>query len=109
MTMSAVKEKRRPPFTTLATRFTLIVRSSYCDSGIALQLQSGLSGGFGDRRDPSVVQETAAIEDDAGHARRPGTAAEQLAHRRGGGDVCGRVAAQLCLVGRCVRQGVAVQ
>jgi len=45
--MRAAKENRRPPLTTLDTRFTRMVRSSYCASAMALELQSFFAGGVG--------------------------------------------------------------
>src|SRR5512140_2789074 len=81
-TTRAEKLKRRPPFTTLATRLMLITRSlsfssSSCSNAIALflelalflevtgglELESGLAGCVGQRLDASVVKVSVAIED----------------------------------------------
>src|SRR5215472_6370058 len=75
-TMRAENENRRPPFSTLATRFRLTTRSAtslrspyvgYRDA-IRLKLQSGLAGGFRKRLDAAVVQEPTPIEDHRAHA-----------------------------------------
>src|SRR6516165_2543522 len=87
--MRAAKEKRRPPFTTFATRLTLMVRSSYCWSAIDSELQSGLAGRVGYSRHAAVILETAPVEHhlaDTGGARPLG---DQASNRRGPRDVGG--------------------
>src|SRR3954449_8138986 len=77
-TTSAVKEKRRPPLTTLATRLISTTRSwrsrpawltvrSMVWIGmkwvrVGLESQSGLAGGLGERLDATVVLVAAAVE-----------------------------------------------
>src|ERR1700722_4259990 len=65
--MRAANENRRPPLTTLATRLTRMVRSSYCVSVIVSELQSLFTGGVGQNGDPAVIGEAAPIEDHPGN------------------------------------------
>src|SRR5680860_337166 len=81
----AVNEKRRPPFTTLATRLIAMTRSSNSGSRRSLrslrslrsfrlvlsrfviallELQPGGAGSVGQRLDAPVVGKTTAVEDD---------------------------------------------
>ena len=70
ITMRAVKEKRRPPFTTFATRLTLMVRSSYCDSGIysSNPASRAASASAATR---TVVAGPTPVEHDLGDSLRP--------------------------------------
>src|SRR3954469_5321386 len=99
-TTRAVKEKRRPPLTTLATRLISTTRSwrsrpaEETDlSGAAieevlrveeavegLEGQAGLAGAFGERLDAAVVLVAAAIEHDGVDARGLRALREQGAH-----------------------------
>src|SRR5688500_13060819 len=98
--MRAVKENRRPPLTTLATRLTLIVRSSYCVSwAIALEHHSGFTGRVGDCGDASVAEQPAPVEDDPVDACGLGPLADEAADRRGRGLVAGAAPPQVLLVG----------
>src|SRR5215470_2302856 len=54
---------------------------------IALEPQPALAGGVGQRLDPAVVLEAAAIEDHAVDALGLGSSGDELAHRLGGGQV----------------------
>src|SRR5713226_5856330 len=79
-TTRALKLKRRPPFTTLATRLmvtTFSLNSRPCGSmrsmgasGISasflLELEAGLAGSLGEGLHPAVVQESVAVEDHLG-------------------------------------------
>src|SRR5579859_3627021 len=107
--MSAAKEKRRPPLTTLATLLTLMVRSSYCWSGIDSELQSGLAGRVGDGGHTAVVTKTASVEHDARDARRLGPLGNQAAD--GGGSRLvgggGETRTEVLLDRRCRRQRAA--
>src|SRR3990172_6369496 len=113
-TTTALKLKRRPPLTTLATRLIWTTRSSsvsFVGSILAktwllsvLEVEAGFAGRLGQRLDAPVVAETGPVEDDsldAGRLRalrderadrlRPlglGVLrrAELLLERRGGGD-----------------------
>src|ERR1039458_8551430 len=105
-TTSALKEKRRPPLTTLATRFSETIfsvsslprsppRSSRRSMRIAisvqpqrfveetLELQSCLAGGLGESGHAAVVEVSAPVEDDLGHPRGQGAGGDQLADHRG--------------------------
>src|SRR5262249_38262836 len=132
-TTSAVKLKRRPPFTTLATRLIATTRSrcgvfswaapprppsrrsrpprrsprsprsppwppcwpppncrvrpgirrSFPCYTCASELQPGLAGRVGKRRDPAVVVVTTAVEHDLVDTGRLGPGRDQLAHLRG--------------------------
>src|SRR6266516_53261 len=89
ITTSAVKEKRRPPLTTLATRLISTTRSfnsrlSYSRTSLKIgphsKFQSSLARAIGERLDPAVVEVAAAVEHaalDPGLLRVRG---EQLAH-----------------------------
>src|SRR5215510_2378857 len=111
-TMRAEKENRRPPFSTLATRFRLTTRSAtslrspyvgYRDA-IRLKLQSGLAGGFGKRLDAAVVQESTPIEDHRAHAGGPRALRDRAADCS---SRLGVILADLQLGGRCRRQSAA--
>src|SRR6185312_7956934 len=92
-TISALNENLRPPLTTLATRLTRTTRSAISDRSPrslcgyrppmfldnALKLQPCFSRGVGQRLDPSVVQETAAVEHDGADTCRPGLGRNRLA------------------------------
>src|SRR5579884_166281 len=126
-TTSALKEKRRPPFTTLATRLRETIfswnsllrssppprrsRSRSMRIAIVLELQSGRSGRIGQGLDPAMIEIAAAIEDDRLHARGDGPLGHGAAHRRGGGRVGGGAlqrALQLALDGRGGGQGASL-
>src|SRR2546427_5262519 len=90
-TTIALKLKRRPPLTTLATRLIWTTRSSsvslfgsilatWCS--LRSELQAGFAGGIGERLDPPVVPEPGSIENDAGNASRLGALGEQAADYR---------------------------
>src|SRR5712692_4048830 len=100
---SAAKPKRRPPFTTLATRLmptsfsvnSLSSRSRGWRSpspplrpsrpvraiGPLSQIQSALAGGVGQGLDPAVIHIGAAVEYDPSDPRRLGAFGEQFADR----------------------------
>src|SRR5258708_23353804 len=122
-TTSALKEKRRPPLTTLATRLTETMRSwrsllpprssrrLSIRIAIALKLQSRFAGGVGQRLDAAVVEIAAPVED---HGAGPGLAralGDGLAHGDGGVGVGGdlELLAQVGLVGRGRGQGDALR
>src|SRR5207302_2137274 len=102
-TTSAAKPKRRPPFTTLATRLmwtslsvnslSTSLRSRPCPCGsramfsMSSEIQSALAGGFGQRLDAAVVEITAAVEHHVLDAFCRGPLGDQLADRLGGRDV----------------------
>src|SRR5262245_11146894 len=92
----ALNENRRPPFTTLAVRFTLITRSvnserpadSVClvprsrRSPVAmLEAQSPFPRSVRERLDAPVVEIAGAVEGDAGDPRRLGPLGQLPAHR----------------------------
>src|SRR5579884_1091120 len=95
-TTSALKEKRRPPFTTLATRLRETIfswrspprssrRSMRMPIAFLSEPQSGGAGRVGQRADPAVVQVAAAVEDDLLDALLAGTVGDGASHelRRG--------------------------
>src|SRR5262249_17041376 len=95
-TTSAVNEKRRPPFTTFATRLiatTRSVRSSALASIRAsatqssLELQPGRPRRLGQGLHSPVVLISAAVEHDLAHAGRLRLLRDQLAHDLGRSDV----------------------
>src|ERR1700737_2003983 len=104
--MSAAKENRRPPLTTFATLLTLMVRSSYCWSGIDSELQSGLAGRVGNGGHTAVVTKTASVEDDLRDTGRLCPLGNQAPDGRGsrlvGGG--GETRTEVLLDGRCGRQ-----
>src|SRR5579864_6007227 len=120
-TTSALKEKRRPPLTTLATRLRETIfswnslprsspprRSRSMRIPIVLELQSGLAGGVGQRLDAAMVQIAAAVEDDAAHPGGGGALGHRAAHGGGRGGVGGVAlerALQLALGARGGGQG----
>src|SRR5919199_1776302 len=110
-TTSAAKPKRRPPFTTLATRLmltsfstnSLSSRSRPCRSPPSrpprpprspcaraieffLEVEAALAGGVGQGLDPAVIDVAAAVEHDRLDPGRLGALGEQLAHRNGSLD-----------------------
>src|SRR2546423_764084 len=94
-TISAEKEKRRPPFSTLATRFRLTTRSvtslrSPYDGyllAIGLELQTRLAGGVREGLDAAVIEEAAPVEHGRSHARRLRTLRDRPADGGCGGHV----------------------
>src|ERR1039458_5897991 len=102
-TTSALKEKRRPPLTTLATRFSETIfsvsslprsppRSSRRSMRIAIsELQSCLAGGLGESGHAAVVEVPTPVENDLGHPDGQGAHGDQGAPGRViyhlGGDV----------------------
>src|SRR5690606_30396950 len=94
---SAVKEKRRPPLTTLATRFTKITFSTRSASGrtrrpparcsltivdvSGSELQPALASAVGESGHAPVVQITAAVEHHARDPRRAGALRKEPARR----------------------------
>src|SRR4029453_13817833 len=100
-TTRAVKENRRPPLTTLATRLmatTRSVRSSALGSirtsatrCSSLEGQAGRAGRLGERLDPPVVLIAAAIEDNLLDAACLRPLGQQLAHDFGRGHVAARL------------------
>src|SRR5665811_75262 len=98
----AVNEKRRPPFTTLATRLIAMTRSSNSGSRRSLrslrslrsfrlvlsrfviallELQPGGAGSVGQRLDAPVVGKTTAVEDDLFDPGVLGTRSDELPDR----------------------------
>src|SRR6266850_415037 len=98
----ALNEKRRPPFTTFAQRFTLITRSANSDLGASaprpgppcrmcepwprttsnlLEFQTAGARAVGERLDAPVIAIAAAIECDLENALLLRALGEQLAHR----------------------------
>src|ERR687897_2190950 len=90
----AVKEKRRPPLTTLATRLTSITRScrskprglTLSTSGYMelatvanLEPEALLTSALGERPDPTVVAVAGAVEDAGLDPGLPGALGDQLA------------------------------
>src|SRR5438477_5564517 len=101
-TTRAAKPKRRPPFTTLATRLmwtslsvnslSTSLRSRPWGSRAIFrfpssEFQSALTRGFGQRLDAAVVEIAAAVEHHVLDALRRRALRDQLADRLGGGDV----------------------
>src|SRR5262249_38698116 len=95
-TTSALKLKRRPPFTTLATRlmwttFSLISRP--CGSILYAtslprfsELEPGFAGRVGQRLDSAVIQKPVTIENNRLNSARQAFLGNLLAHRLGGVD-----------------------
>src|SRR5438093_1744358 len=84
----ALNENRRPPFTTLAQRFTLITRSRNSDLGASyartanlLEIQAAGARAVGERLHAPVVQIAAAVETDLVDPLLPRPLRDQLAHR----------------------------
>src|SRR5262245_61370618 len=113
----ALNENRRPPFTTLAHRFTLITRSMNSDFGASdprtsnlLESQTAGASAVGERLDATVVHVAATIETHLLDALLARPLGEQLADRRADRrlalalDARGEV-----LPARCRRQGDAAQ
>src|SRR5215470_17563874 len=105
-TTSAAKPKRRPPFTTLATRLmwtSLSVNSlscsfrsrsrSRCSRSRAIttihlsKIQPALAGGVRQGFDAAVIEVVAAIEHHILHAGGRRAFGDPLAHRLGGADI----------------------
>src|ERR1700755_1546475 len=109
-TTSAAKPKRRPPFTTLATRLMLTSFSTSSPSSrlrsrspprsrrspplslrailsALLEGQAALAGGVGQGLHPAMKQVGSAVEDDLLDARGDGPLGQQLADRLGRLDV----------------------
>src|SRR5579862_4102846 len=105
---SAAKPKRRPPFTTLATRLMLTSfsvnslssrsrggpspsrrrRSPWVRAISSLsEFEAALAGGVGQGLDPAVIEIGAAVEDHPLDAGCLGALGDQLADRAGGGGV----------------------
>src|SRR5947199_3203790 len=102
---SAAKPKRRPPFTTFATRLMPTsfsvnslssrsrgwrspsppLRPSRCVRAIGSlsEIQTALAGGIGQGLDPAVIEIGAAVENDPLDPRRLGALGEQFADRTG--------------------------
>src|ERR1700674_1714611 len=133
-TTRAAKPKRRPPFTTLATRLMWTSlstrppsrssrpprsrprprsRRSRCSAILhrPLELQSTLAGGVGERLDAPVIEIAAAIEDDRLHALGDGALGHELAHRFRGVDIGAglEAAAHVLLHARRRNHGLALQ
>src|SRR5262249_25387193 len=132
-TTSAAKPKRRPPFTTLATRLmwtSLSVNSLSRSSRsrrsrgsraiifgpvwpqlLCSKLESAFARGIRQRLDPTVVEIAAAIEHDLLDAFRRGAFGEPLAHRLRRLDIGAglEAVAHLLLHGGCGRQRAAVR
>src|ERR1700693_3839301 len=96
-TTRALKEKRRPPLTTLATRlretifsWNSLPRSSRRSMRIPMsELQPALAGCLGERLDAAMEEIPGAIEHDRVHAGGLGSLRDRLADRRGaGGGAC---------------------
>src|SRR5215470_6058961 len=103
-TTSALKLKRRPPFTTFATRlmWTTFSLSSTPRSStmrrwlgpppicaicvVSSELEAALAGALGDRLHAAVVQESVAVEDDARDALLLAAARDELADLLRGAD-----------------------
>src|ERR671916_2535913 len=112
-TTTALKLKRRPPWTTFATRliwttfssrlsFEASIRAMGClDS--SLQVEAALAGALGERANPPVILISAPIEDDGAHAGGLRALREGLPHCPCGVDL-GR-AAEVRLPARCRGQG----
>src|SRR5215204_3821150 len=97
---SAAKPKRRPPFTTLATRLmwtslstNSLSRSSRCPCSRAIfvpirsEIEAALAGGVGQRLHAPVVEIAAAVEHDVLQSLLQRALGDQLADRLGGVDI----------------------
>src|ERR1035441_3137310 len=119
-TTSALKEKRRPPLTTLATRGSETIfsvsslprsppRSSRRSMRIAIsELQSCLAGGLGESGHAAVVEVPTPVENDLGHPDGQGANGDQLADhggRPGGRPAAPDAAHRLGVLGRGRGQG----
>src|SRR5690606_6391547 len=89
---SALKLKRRPPFTTFATRLMWMTRSvrssselgsmiSCCAMKCLSEAQARLAGRVGERLDAPVIEEAVPIEDDLLDALLLARLGDGLAHR----------------------------
>src|ERR1700751_5150614 len=108
-TTSAANPKRRPPFTTLATRLmwtSLSVNSlssrsrsramrmfrrvqfSVAQAPRLLEFEPALARGVRQRLDAAVIAIAAAIEDHLGYDVAERSLGNELAHRLGGADIC---------------------
>src|SRR5919197_3544594 len=97
-TTSAAKEKRRPPFTTLATRLMLTTRSvrsrsfgfkgvvvAIADPKLTSEFEARVARGVGHRGDPAVIGEPVAVEHHLLHLGGLALLRDQLAHPLGVG------------------------
>src|SRR3954464_10609478 len=113
--MRAANEKRRPPFTTLATRLTLpTARSSNWESAMetsfsSLELETRVAGRVGDRSDAAVIEEPAAVEHDLGDTGGLGPVGHEGTDLRGRLDIAGGAALEVLLDGGRGRDGAAVE
>src|SRR5438105_15643123 len=93
-TTSALNENRRPPLTTLATRFSETIfscrsppRSSRRSIRIAIsEPQPTFASRLSERAHPAVIQVAAPIADHFLDADCAGSLGDRLAHGDGGGD-----------------------
>src|SRR3954451_20781385 len=105
-TTSAAKPKRRPPFTTLATRLmwtslstNSLSRSSRCPCSRAMfrsnqsEIEAALAGSVGQRLHAPVVEIGAAVEHDVLQSLLQRALGDQLADRLGGVDIAARLEA----------------
>src|SRR5215471_16504037 len=128
-TTSAAKPNRRPPFTTLATRLMLTsfsanslssrsraclslsarARLSLCVRAMSAlsEIEAALSGGFGQRLHPAVVEISTAIEYDPLDPGLLGSLGDELADRARRGGIRARSQARFkpLIEARCSRQG----
>src|SRR5687767_14668297 len=112
-TTTALKLKRRPPWTTFATRLIWTTFSSRLSldasiramgvSPLSLQVEAALAGALGERSDPPVVLVAAPIEDHVADAGRLRTLRDGLADRARRIDRAAR--AELGLLARGCGQG----
>src|SRR5262245_39677333 len=99
-TTNALKLKRRPPFTTFATRLMCTTRSVSSKSlalsfslytvQCPLEAEPGFAGGLRERLDAPVVEKAVAVEDDLFDLEPPGELGHGLADLLRGLDVAGR-------------------
>src|SRR5262245_11801301 len=107
----ALNEKRRPPFTTLAQRLTLMTRSTNSDlgaseprggTGILLEIEPAGARSVGERLHAPVIEVAAAVERHLRDALRLRPLGEQLADRRADGGLALALDAPLQVVtARC--------
>src|SRR3972149_4843513 len=114
-TTTALKLKRRPPLTTLATRLMRTTRSSSCSlfgsmrgtrDSSGSELEAGLAGRFGERLHATVVPVAGPIEDALPAPRFTGTAPDEPADGAGALRLGLRLSrAELLLDGGCSGEG----